>query len=102
MDKRENSWVEIIQFNKATKEILLILLIIVMIIIMSMQNKLYGIQFFSPPIAQSTASPWAENTDPSDFCKFHGIPPKGQTPRKIQTPGKPKSQWLSPPSQPHS
>jgi len=53
---------------------------------MNIQTKLYTIQFFSPPDDQSAGGPQAEITDPSDFRKFHEIPGKGQTPRKVRAP----------------
>jgi len=46
------------QFNKTTKEILILLLgmIIIRIIVMNMLTRLYTIQFFSPPNDQSAVS----------------------------------------------
>ena len=49
-EKRENFWVDR-QFNKVTKEIL----ILIILLIMSIQNKLYTV--FSPPDDQLAASP---------------------------------------------
>ena len=59
-----------------------------------MQNKLYTMQFFSPPYNRSVASPQAEIIDPLDFHEFHEIPEKVQVPRqeRIWTPGKSKKQ----------
>jgi len=57
MDKRETRGLRQKQFNKATKEIVILLIMIRIMIIINMQNQLYTTQFLPPLENQFAASP---------------------------------------------